>query len=53
MDREVFWWWLVGAKGIPRWEKDSGGGGGFDGWDRGLKTRVRPNIYSQWIFVRG
>ena len=26
--------WLVGAKGIPRWEKDSGGGEGFDGWDK-------------------
>ena len=26
---------LVGAKGIPRWEKDSGGGGGgFDGRDK-------------------
>ena len=33
-------WCLVGAKGNPRWEKDSGGGGGFDGWDISLDFRV-------------
>ena len=41
-----FWWWLVGAKGIPRWENESGGGGGgFDGWT------ARARVSSEYIAV--